>query len=119
MSKFKSGLEREFNLKTKGKFQYEADRIPFIQPAAKRSYRPDFKINDKKYVETKGRLTSADRAKHLWIKEQHPDIEIYFVLAKPYNTIRKGSKTTYVDWLDKHGFEWAAIDGPFPKHWFK
>ena len=119
MPTFKSGLEETFYKKTKGKYEYEPDTIPFIQPAAKRKYRPDFKIRENVYVETKGRLDSSTRAKHLWVKEQNPDITIYFVFQRPHNRIRKGSKTTYASWCEEHGFEWAAIDGPFPKHWFK
>lgn len=119
MPNFKSGLERQFAKKTKNKFDYEAATIEFTQPAAKRKYKPDFKISDCKFIETKGRLTSQDRAKHLWIKEQRPEIEVYFVFSRPHNRIRKGSPTTYADWCDKHGFEWISIDDPLPKHWSK
>jgi hypothetical protein len=44
----------------------------------------------------------------LLIKEQHPEIDLRFILQSPNGKIYKGSKTTYAQWCDKNGFVWAA-----------
>lgn len=112
--KYKSKFEKLFaeTLTNKRiKFKYEPDRIKYTSI---RHYVPDFKIG-KLYIETKGRFTSFDRAKHLLIKEQHPELDIRFVFMNPYNKLYKGSNTTYAEWCDKHGFKWAHAQ--LPKEW--
>jgi hypothetical protein len=107
----RSGLEKEVIEQLKNlniDFSYETYKINYTQPAKKRSYTPDFTLNvNGVIVETKGRFTLADRQKHLWIKEQYPDLDIRFVFTNPNARISKSSKTTYADWCDKYGFEWA------------
>ena len=66
-------------------------------------------------IETKGRWTTEDRKKHLLIKDQHPELDIRFVFQNPKGKIRKGSKTTYADYCDKHGILWA--DKEIPNEW--
>ena len=41
------------------------------------------------------------------IKEQHPDIEIRFVFSNENAKLYKGSKTSYSQWAEKHGFKYA------------
>jgi hypothetical protein len=77
-------------------------------PATKHKYTPDFKLSNGIYIETKGRFLLDDRKKHLYIKEQYPDLDIRFVFQNPKTKLYKGSKTTYANWCDKHGFKWAA-----------
>ena len=48
-----------------------------------------------------------DRQKMLLIKEQYPDIDFRIVFYNANQKIKKGSKTTYAMWCDKHGFKWA------------
>ncbi len=85
---------------------YERDVITYI-PKPK-SYTPDFYIKEGDfYVETKGRFFSCDRAKHLQIKKQHPEIDIRFVFLKAKNRLDKRSKTTYAQWCEKNGFLFA------------
>jgi hypothetical protein len=91
--------------------------IPYTQPALQRKYTPDFVLPNGVIIETKGRLVDADRKKHVLIKEQYPDKDIRFVFQSANNKIRKGSKTTYADWADKHGFKWSEKN--IPNSWFQ
>lgn len=96
-------------------FEYEPkDKV--VSYVITHTYLPDFVLNNGIMVETKGRLTYFDRQKHLAIKSQHPELDIRFVFQRPYNKIRKRSKTTYSEWAEKHGFKWAA--GSIPVEWF-
>ena len=96
---------------------YESDKLKYW---VEHTYNPDFTIRENTYIETKGRFLSADRAKHLYIKEQHPEVKVYFLFGNASNTLTKSSKTTYAEWCDKHGFKWADFyrDG-IPQEWFK
>ena len=100
---------------------YENTKIKYIQPSQERTYNPDWKVKENVFIETKGRLTAADRKKHLLVKEQNPEVTIYFVFENAGNTLTKRSKTTYGMWADKHGFEWhdwARGKNPeIPNHW--
>ena len=66
-------------------------------------------------IETKGRFVTADRQKHLLVKEQHPDLDVRFVFQNSRARISKTSKTTYADWCNKHGFTFA--DKRVPEEW--
>ena len=81
-----------------------------------RNYTPDFYLSDSNiYVEAKGHLTKDDRVKMVLIKKQHPELDIRFVFQSAKTKIRKGSKTTYADYCDKHGILWAEKE--IPKSW--
>jgi hypothetical protein len=97
--------------------EYEPQNLPYV---VTHQYRPDFRIRENTYIEAKGRFLSADRAKHLYIKEQHPEVKIYFLFGNAENKLTKSSKTSYADWCNKHGFEYADFyrEG-IPKKWFK
>ena len=79
------------------------------------TYTPDILLGNGVIVEVKGYFDSLDRAKHLLIKEQHPDLDIRFVFQKSDKKISKTSNTTYANWCDKHGFMYA--DGLIPIDW--
>ena len=66
-------------------------------------------------IETKGRFVTADRQKHLLVKEQHPDFDVRFVFQNSRARISKTSKTTYAAWCEKHGFKYA--DKCVPAEW--
>ena len=115
---FRSGLEAKVSeqLDSLGvDYQYEPFKVPFMQPAKKRTYTPDFVLPNGIYIETKGRFTVADRQKHLMIRESNPHLDIRFVFTNSRNKISKGSKTTYADWCVKHGFQYA--DKLIPEVW--
>ena len=122
----RSGLEEqvsEYLNEQDIEFAYEVDKIKYVQPAKNRVYTPDFKIGPNKYVETKGRFVTADRQKHLLIKEQHPDVKIYFLFSNPFAKLDKRSNTTYADWCSKNGFEWSGWNkkdkSGFPSEWLE
>lgn len=117
---YRSGLEEEID-KTLQENQingeYEQHTINYIIPESKHTYTPDFRLPNGIFVETKGRFVIEDRKKHLLIKQQHPELDIRFVFQNSRGKIRKGSKTTYADWCDKHGFTYA--DKTIPTDWLK
>lgn len=115
-------------------FLYEPIKIPYVVPEKHRTYTPDFIIDPnnrrriknvhtlkdlegKIIIETKGRLTTSDRNKMLYVKKANPSLDIRFIFMYD-NFIRKGSNTRYSDWCEKHGFEYY-IGEDIPKSWFK
>ena len=117
---FRSGLEGRIALELESAGItdcYEVLRIPFEQPAKARNYTPDFVLPNGIIVESKGIFSVADRQKHVWIKEQHPDLDIRFVFYNSRNKIRKGSRTTYGMWCDANGFLFA--DHSIPAAWIE
>ena len=86
---------------------FETHRIPYEQPAKARAYTPDFVLPNGIVVESKGLFTAEDRAKMVWVKEQHPNLDIRMVFSNANAKLRKGSPTTYADWAEKQGFKWA------------
>lgn len=116
---YRSGLEHTVlnSLKErKCKAQYECLKIEW-EDLQYRSYTPDFLLPNGIIIETKGRFTTEDRMKHLAIKQQHPDLDIRFVFTNSKSKIRKGAKTSYADWCEKHGFLYADKD--VPDEWLK
>lgn len=118
--RFRSGLEKRTADWLKAKkvaFDYEKLRLPYLVSET-RTYTPDFQIlSNGIIIETKGRFLPSDRKKHLLIKEQYPELDIRFVFSNPNAKIRKGSKTSYADWCDKHGFLYAQE--VIPTEWIK
>ena len=95
---------------------YETTTIAYKVPAKDRTYLVDFSLPNGILVEAKGRWTAEDRAKHLLIKKQHPELDIRILFMSSKTKIRKGSKTTYGDYCDKHGIVWA--EKSIPSDWF-
>ncbi len=119
MKRFRSNFESNFAIfldRNKIKYDYETIKIKYTPK--ERTYNPDFYLKDYDIlIETKGRFTEADRAKHKRIKEQHPDLDIRFIFQRCKEKLYTGSKTSYADWCDKHGFKYA--EGEIPKEWMK
>lgn len=108
---WRSGLEETIAKQLealKVTYKYEELKLSYTVPATKHTYTPDFQLPNGIIIETKGRFLVADRKKHLYVKEQHPELDIRFVFSNPKAKISKTSKTTYADWCDKHGFKYAA-----------
>lgn len=115
---YRSGLEdkiAEQLVEAKVELKYETEKIKYVIPESSHTYTPDFKLPNGIFVESKGRFMLDDQRKHLLIKEQHPELDIRFVFQNSKNKIRKGSKTTYADWCNKHGFIYA--DKLIPQSW--
>lgn len=114
--KYRSKLEEKFAafLKANGiKFKYEHGKIKYHVKVRSgqcatcggkdvlkhRYYLPDFRAGS--YVlETKGRLTSAERTKFAAIALVEPSLCLIF---QRDNAIRKGSAVKYSDWAKEHG----------------
>ena len=95
---------------------YEKKKLSYIK---EHTYTPDFELRENVFLECKGRWLGDDRAKHLLIRKYHPEVTVYFLFERPYNTLNKGSKTTYADWCDKHGYEWTTLADGIPSHWLQ
>lgn len=114
-SQFELSLAR--SLKEKNiPFEYEKQKLTYIPDP--KTYTPDFYLPDTNiYVEAKGELSKPDRVKMILIKKQHPDLDIRFVFMNARNKIYRGSKTTYADWCNRHGFQWAEKN--IPTEWLR
>jgi hypothetical protein len=111
---YRSGLEHTVldSLKDRNcDAQYECLKIEW-EELNYRTYTPDFLLPNGILIETKGRFTAEDRKKHLEIQKQHPTLDIRFVFTNSRAKIRKGSKTSYGMWCDKHKFLYADKDVP-------
>jgi hypothetical protein len=95
--------------------KFESFKIPFEQPAKKRHYTPDFLLPNGVIIETKGLFSPEDRQKMLWVKEQHPDLDIRMVFSNANAKLTKGSKTTYAAWCERSGYKYAHKVPP--KEW--
>lgn len=116
---FRSGFENEVfkQIERNGEQpKYETFKINYVIPESKHTYTPDFILDSGIIIETKGRFVTSDRKKHLLIKKQHPELDIRFLFQNAKAKINKGSKTTYADWCEKHGFIYA--DKNIPQEWF-
>ena len=106
-------------LKDKGvPYEYEGTKFKFTVPARESTYTPDWHLNGKFYVETKGwPFEAEDRQRLLLVKEQHPDLDLRIVFQNPKRPIYKGSKTTLAMWAESHGIPWSGE--PIPDDWIK
>lgn len=113
---YKSGFERNVatNLAVrKIKFSYEPLKVPYILSC---EYNPDFYFPGHGfYVETKGKLMSEERRKHLAVKKQHPELDLRFCFMEAHKKM-PGTKSTHAQWADRNGFLWC--DKEIPEEWF-
>jgi len=117
---YRSGFEHKVSdqlKENKIKFEYETTVIDYIKPETQHTYTIDFTLPNGILVETKGRWVLEDRKKHLLIKKQHPELDIRMVFQSSKTKIRKGSKTTYAMYCDKHNIPWA--EKVIPESWLK
>jgi len=114
---FRSNLELRVaaDLHKKGiKYDYEEESFGYV--VKEKTYTPDFKLYPSEvFVEVKGRFMPIERSKHLYIKKQHPKLDLRFLFSNAQQKLYKGSKTTYAVWCEKHGFKWA--ERVIPKGW--
>lgn len=114
-SQFEINLARAL-AERKVTFEYEQAKLEYIPKP--RTYTPDFYLPEQNiYIEAKGHLDKGDRVKMQLIKQQYPDLDIRFVFVRATNKIYKGSKTSYADWANRYGFQWA--EGSVPEEWLK
>lgn len=109
---FRSGLEDQTAAELKAsnvKYSYETLKVPYTIPASAHRYTPDFILPNGIIIETKGLFDHADRAKHLLVQAQWPDLDIRLIFQNPDTPINPNSPTSYGDWCDKFGFRWAGV----------
>lgn len=107
---FRSGLEEANakHLEAHGEpVLFETFKIPYAVPAKGHTYTPDFRLRNGIIVETKGVWDAQDRAKHLLVKMQYPELDIRLVFTRGKSPISPGAATTVAQWCEKHGFKWA------------
>jgi hypothetical protein len=117
---YRSGFEHVISeqlSESKIQFGYEDTVINYIKPETKHKYTIDFTLPNGILIETKGRWTADDRKKHLLVKKQHPQLDIRIIFQSAKTKIRKGSKTSYGDFCDKYGIQWA--EKKVPESWLK
>ena len=117
---FRSGLEEKVAdyLTSKGVgFSFETMKVSYVKPETKHIYTPDFILDNGIIIETKGRWLLDDRKKHILIRKQHPNLDIRILFQNANAKIRKGSKTSYADFCDKHGIPYAHRE--IPVAWLK
>lgn len=127
-SYFEEQLANEL-ISKKIKFTYEEDKIKYTIPSTTSTYTPDFKITTKSgkeiYIEAKGIWEPKDRYKHLYLRQQHPELDIRFVFSYSKNKITKTSKTTYEDicngkgWPPFKGHIWKYSNKVIPQEWLE
>lgn len=117
---YRSGLEKtiqesliEYDIEP----NYEGREFPYIVPESKHKYTPDFPVSPHIVIETKGRWVLEDRQKMLLLIQQYPNISFRMLFQKASQKIKKGSKTSYADWCDKHSIMWA--EKTIPQEWLK
>ena len=117
---FRSGLEEKVAeyLTSKGVgFSFETLKVFYVKPETKHIYTPDFILDNGIIIETKGRWLLDDRKKHILIRKQHPNLDIRILFQNANAKIRKGSKTSYADFCEKHGIPYAHRE--IPVAWLK
>lgn len=117
---FRSGLEKNFIKELEGYGidpSYESREFTYTVPESIHKYTPDFPVSPHIVIETKGRWVLEDRQKMLLVIEQYPDIDFRIVFYNANQKIKKGSKTSYAMWCDKHGIKWA--DKTIPRQWLE
>lgn len=115
---YRSGLEDKIAEQLKSlsvPVKYEECKITYSVPESLHTYTPDFELPNGIIIESKGRFVASDRKKHLLVKQQRPTLDIRFVFSNSKAKINKGSKTSYADWCDKFGFQYA--DKLIPEGW--
>lgn len=108
---FRSGLEDKVAAQIADAglpVSYEEFKLPYVKPASRHTYKPDFVLPNGIVIETKGMFELADRQKHDLIQAQYPALDLRFVFTNPNSRIRKGSPTTYAIWCQKNGYQYAA-----------
>ena len=117
-SGYRSRLEERIAIAlklSKVTFKYEELVLKYSKPVTHHRYTPDFVLPNGIIIEAKGLFDSTDRKKHLYVQDQHPDLDIRFVFSRSKSPLYKGAKSTYGQWCTKHGFQYA--DKLIPKGW--
>lgn len=105
----------------KYKYEYEPEAWEYRLPVA--TYTPDFHVIKKgrkkldTWIEYKGKMVNQTKKILRAVKATYPERDLCLVFERPANKSYKGSKTTYADWAEANGFQWA--DQIPNENWFK
>jgi len=66
----------------------------------RRSYTPDFFLDNGVVIEAKGKFTADNRRIIEAFLEQHPDVDFRMIFQRD-NPVRSGAKSRYSDWCKK------------------
>lgn len=115
--KYRSNFELEIGEalhRHKCEAEYEPEGVPYV---IQHLYIPDWRLPNGILIEAKGRLTQFDRQKMLAVRKANSNLDIRFVFMNANNKLNKRSKTTYADWAEKNGFQWA--ERRVPRDWIE
>lgn len=115
---YRSGLEERIGTQLQEAgitAEYEGGKVSYMTPAKAHKYTWDFKLPNGIIIESKGIFDATDRAKHMLIRQQHPELDIRFIFSYSKSKLYKGSPTTYAAWCNKNGFLFA--DKLIPPAW--
>ena len=113
-NKFRSDLEGQVAdqlEKQRVEFTFEPSRIKY---EVTKKYTPDFLLPNGILIEVKGWFKAEDQRKHKLIKEQHPEIDIRFVIQKLKKKVQ-GGRFTCQEWCEKYDFKFA--ESIVPNSW--
>tara|TARA_R100001086_G_scaffold250107_1_gene193933 strand:- start:11977 stop:12339 length:363 start_codon:yes stop_codon:yes gene_type:complete len=82
----------------------------------KKTYTPDFFLDNGVIIEAKGRLTVDNRRKYKAFLEQHGSLNFKMMFQRN-NPIARGSKTKYSDWCKANGIEFS-VGVEVPDEWY-
>lgn len=123
---FRSGSEvilAEFFELSDIPYEYESEKLEWIEPEKKRKYTPDFKVPKSEggymYLECKGRWVTSDRLKMRHIIDQYPSLDIRMVFDNPNCRLSKQSKTTYAQYCEKYGIPYSPLKKAIPVDWLE
>jgi hypothetical protein len=119
-SKFEEQVEKD--LISRGiNYAYESIKVFFTPPPKKRSKLWDWEITTDTgkqiIVEGKGWWESKVRLAETEAIKQNPQHDVRYLFQRASTKISKKSKTSYGDWCDKHGIQWA--EGTIPQAWLE
>ena len=89
-------------------YTHEGEAIEYRKPERTAKYTPPFALCTGIILQQKGRFVTADRQKHILIKQQFPNREVRFIFWDAQARISKLSDTTYAAWCDRYGFTWTC-----------
>jgi len=116
---YRSGLEEKLSeqiRKAGHEVRFEQTKIDYVVPENWHKYTPDFVLDNGIIIEGKGIFDAQDRAKHLYLKAQYPELDIRFIFTRSKAPMGPSAKTTLAEWADKYGYQFA--DKLIPPSWF-
>lgn len=121
-SPYRSGYESAVARDSKmAEMEYEPKQHQ-LKYTIEKKYLPDFVVEcfdgSIFLVECKGYFRPSETAKYKAIKQQHPDLDLRFMLQNPNKPVRKGSKLTMSMWCEKYNYPWVG-GTRIPLEWLK